>query len=145
MTPGGETEQETMQRRIKEKLNLGVSEGCIKASLNQGVLSELQNQSQEIKKATQKIQSQTEKFETCKETYLKGVTDEIDIFNENFLSSVKDIEDKLSDKVMTKLEKMCHKFESIPEAQKEYFIKKLQEKALRERLAKIEEEVEKAA
>ena len=128
------------------KLDLGVSEGFIRATLSQGVLNEMHNQSPEIKKANQKIQAQTEKFRQCKATHLQGITNEIQIFNDNFTASVKQIEDKLSEKVMSKLDKMCHRFEHLPEAQQEYFIKKLQEKALRERLAKMEQEAaEKAA
>lgn len=83
------------------------------------------------KKKQDKLQNK--EFKNIKMSVLRQITDQVSAFSENFNKRIQNAEDIINQQIMKKLDGIYDHFGALPDADKEYFLRKIQEKAVRDR------------
>lgn len=76
---------------------------------------------------------QNKEFKKLKTNVLNSISDQLKGFQEKFNSQINLAEEKINKLIIQKLNVIEEKFEVLPEEDKEYFLLKHQEKAVRDR------------
>ena len=80
---------------------------------------------------------QNSQFKRVKEVYVKHVTETIEKFENKFNSQIGSVQQKINEKNLSKLDFVLQDFDGLSVEVKEYFLKKLQEKVLRDAKQRI--------
>lgn len=76
---------------------------------------------------------QNKEFKKLKANVLNSIADQVKAFTEKFNSQISSAEEKINRLIIQKLNHIEDKFETLPEEDKEFFLLKIQEKAIRDR------------
>lgn len=76
---------------------------------------------------------QNKEFKKLKANVLSGVTDQVKAFTEKFNAQISLAEEKINTLIVQKLNNIEDRFDNLPDEDKEFFLLKIQEKAIRDR------------
>ena len=80
---------------------------------------------------------QSSQFKRVNEVCLKHVTETIDKFDKKFTTQINSVEQKLNEKNLSKLAFVHEDFDALSVETKEFFLKKLQEKVMKDAKQRI--------
>lgn len=76
---------------------------------------------------------QNKEFKKLKANVLSGITDQVKAFTEKFNAQISLAEEKINRLIIQKLNNIEDRFDTLPDEDKEFFLLKIQEKAIRDR------------
>ena len=82
---------------------------------------------------------QNNEFKKLKANVLSGITDQVKAFTEKFNAQISLAEEKINRLIIQKLNNIEDRFDTLPDEDKEFFLLKIQEKAIRDRQKMLSE------